>query len=392
MASPAYVSFMTEGKPIEGSVVQPGKQGTSLVIAFKHAVLFTGTELFTGNPVREHKPVLLIKELDKSSITLYQLLTRGAFIEKATIDWYRFNEKSKKDEIYFQHILEKVKITSIRLIMPHIKNPQFERNVHMEEVALRYDRIAWVYPEGNIRYTDRWLYAFLLGGMNKSEQKEWDALMGKEAATDDFADWLDERKKEKQVVKIHLVDSNNNILAEVKITLDNGDEYDTDANGDVKIELKDDQEDVTVTKIELPGKPSEQQTRIKIIDLNNNPIISAQLTLGTGEVFETDKDGIVILEESLFDSNINSIRKIEFQYIVEQVTVSRMQESSVAAVPVFYDNWEEIQCVEDETYVDENDDIKEFIDVELCSIEEDDIFCKDFFEDEEYVFEEEQDD
>ena len=64
--------------------------------AFKHAVFFKEFEIFTNNPVREHHPFIFAKELDSTSVTLYQYMTRGTIMDSVTIDWYWFNEKTPK--------------------------------------------------------------------------------------------------------------------------------------------------------------------------------------------------------------------------------------------------------------------------------------------------------
>ena len=81
--------------------------------------------------------------------------------------------------------------------MPNTRDKQFERNVHMQEVTLRYDKITWFYPNGYIRFTDQWNFSLSFHSIKDSEKKEMYALLQKDALTDDFADWLEERKTQK---------------------------------------------------------------------------------------------------------------------------------------------------------------------------------------------------
>jgi len=64
MVTPAYISFVVNSKALKGSPIQNGKDGSSLVISFKHAVFFKELELFTNNPIREHHPLTFAKQLD----------------------------------------------------------------------------------------------------------------------------------------------------------------------------------------------------------------------------------------------------------------------------------------------------------------------------------------
>ncbi len=194
MPIPAYIRFNVNGEDLKGSVTFPGKEGSSEAHEFDHKVTFKEQDWFTGKVVREHAPLVFIKPVDKTSVTLYQLLTTGNFIDKVHIDWYRYKDKDSYEEIYFQHILEKAMICDITMIMNHVKDPSFEQYPHLEKVSLRYDRIAWVYPQGNIRFTDRWFYSFLIGGMNVSDEAEWEKISEQDAVTDS----MDEEEEEQQ--------------------------------------------------------------------------------------------------------------------------------------------------------------------------------------------------
>lgn len=257
MATPAYVSFMVNSKALKGSSLQDGKDGSSLVISFKHAVFFKELELFTNNPIREHLPLSFYKELDSTSVTLYQHMTHGSIMDSVTIDWYRFDEKTQKDEIYLQHILERVKISSIGMVMPNIKDRQFERNVHMEEVTLRYDKITWFCPNGYLRFTDRWNFSL---GFHSRKESEMDAILEGSALTDDFADWLEERNAQKAAVRkipkktttFVFKTKDGTALKGVTIKLASGESFVSDKTGTVIIEnYKSPSDKIDIVSIEL---------------------------------------------------------------------------------------------------------------------------------------------
>lgn len=257
MATPAYVSFIVNGNALKASSVQEGKDGSSLVISFKHAVFFKELELFTNNPIREHHPLSFYKELDSSSVTLYQHMTRGTIMDSVTIDWYKINEKTKKDEIYLQHILERVKISSIGLSMPNIKDRQFERNVHMEEVTLRYDKITWFYPNGYIRFTDRWNFSL---AFYSTKDSELNTLLEKDALTDEFADWFEERNAQKTAARkitrkpttFVFKAKDGTVLKGVTIKLASGESFVSDKTGTIVIEnYKGSSDKIDIVSIEL---------------------------------------------------------------------------------------------------------------------------------------------
>lgn len=194
MPVPAYITFILNGEKIKGSVTFPGKEGTSEAHEFSHEVKFIEQDWFTGKIVREHSPVVFIKPVDAISVTLYQLLCRGEIIDKVHIDWYKQIETTNKEEIYFQHILEKAKVCTIEMIMHNVKDRRYEQYPCLEKITLRYDRIAWVVPRGNIIFTDRWYYAYLMTGMNLSDQDEWNKIQEQAAVTDS----MDEEEEQQQ--------------------------------------------------------------------------------------------------------------------------------------------------------------------------------------------------
>jgi len=40
--------------------------------------------------------------------------------------------------------------------MHDIKNPIYEKHNHLEEIELRYEKITWLYKDGNIIHADSW--------------------------------------------------------------------------------------------------------------------------------------------------------------------------------------------------------------------------------------------
>jgi type VI secretion system secreted protein Hcp len=278
MATPAYVRFYLGDEPLNESSFQSGKNGSSLVIAFKHAVLFSGYELYTMNPLREHQPFVLTKIIDKSSVVLYEYMTSGKPFDKIVVDWYQFNPKSQKDEIYFQHTLEKAKIVSIVVTMPNVKDRQFDTNVHAEEISLRYDSIKWFCPEGYIESSDIWAYSLALRGIKKKKWKE--VAQEAENVGDDFADWFTEQNKPKpkKVFKVHVVDPKDVGFAKVKVKLKTGDEYFTDDSGNITIEKDAAAPDtIEIVEITIPAPKAESAsvpvTPVKPQVLPDNPVI-----------------------------------------------------------------------------------------------------------------------
>jgi type VI secretion system secreted protein Hcp len=90
-----------------------------------------------------------------SSWYLYKAVTSGQTLKSAEIKWYKIDDAGKEKE-YFNTKLENVKIVAVRPKMLDIKDPDYEKHNHLEEVELRYETITWSYKDGNIIHKDTW--------------------------------------------------------------------------------------------------------------------------------------------------------------------------------------------------------------------------------------------
>ncbi len=188
MATSPYVEIILNGKKLIGPVNLPGKEGTFEIFEFYHQISAVGENEFTGEIVREHKSIEFVKAVDCLSTTLYKVLTLNKIIDKVIINWYRHSEKTNRDEVYFQHILENVKVTGIKMYMPNVKDKRYERFPHLERVALRYDWITFHCPDGNRTFKEQWAFAFLLFGMNKMKYAEDEKALTSSAVSDEMID------------------------------------------------------------------------------------------------------------------------------------------------------------------------------------------------------------
>lgn len=99
--------------------------------------------------------MMIEKEFDSSSPTLYKAVASGQALKSAEIRWYRINHAGQ-EECYFVMTIEGVKVTGINPGMPNAKMVGNSQINHMESVSLMYDKITWRYVDGNVQYTDEW--------------------------------------------------------------------------------------------------------------------------------------------------------------------------------------------------------------------------------------------
>jgi type VI secretion system secreted protein Hcp len=58
---------------------------------------------------------------------------------------------------YYEHVLEGVKINSFSPMMANVKHKDIENLPHIENVAMRYEKITHTYLDGNVSYSDSWI-------------------------------------------------------------------------------------------------------------------------------------------------------------------------------------------------------------------------------------------
>lgn len=152
MPIPAYFEI----GEIPGSSKVSGREGWIEVLGSNHH-LYMPTDRKDGSATgtRVHKDFIVIKNFDKASPKLMQFLCNGKVIASATLHWYMIDDQGQEKE-YFTHKLQNARIASIRSYMPDVDNPANEQYKHMEEVALRYEKITWTFKDGNIEFTDSW--------------------------------------------------------------------------------------------------------------------------------------------------------------------------------------------------------------------------------------------
>ena len=152
MAIPAYMTI--EGIP--GSAQVEGREDTIEVLEFDHCVyLPIDRDDGTISGTRKHGAITVHKAFDKSSAELFKKVCTGGTVNTIEIKWYQTTDAGVEEE-YFSHTLENCRISSVRSYMHNVKDPTKETFVHQEEVSIRYEKITWLFKEGNLQHTDEW--------------------------------------------------------------------------------------------------------------------------------------------------------------------------------------------------------------------------------------------
>lgn len=153
MSTPAHLWLTDEkGALITGACLIPSRLGSIELRLVRHNVTIAAdahSGKLTGT--RLHSPIIIQKEFDRTTPLLFRALCQGRTFTSAVIKMYRIIDSGMESE-YFNMTLEKVKITAIA---PSLF-PGGTSSTHIEDIALRYESIAWKYVDGNIFYKDAW--------------------------------------------------------------------------------------------------------------------------------------------------------------------------------------------------------------------------------------------
>jgi type VI secretion system secreted protein Hcp len=157
MALNAYLTLTgeTQGE-IKGSATQAGREDSIVVTAVDHQ-FNSPRDAATGLPTgrRQHQPIVITKELDRSSPLLAAVLARNENITQWRLDFWRPSPSGAEAQFYTIELVN-ASISGIKLVMLNNKYPENAPLPQMEKVAFTYQKIIWTYQDGGITAEDDW--------------------------------------------------------------------------------------------------------------------------------------------------------------------------------------------------------------------------------------------
>lgn len=152
----AYLTAVGESQGnIEGSVDIAPHEGKIEVVEYTHnvsQVIDNATGMPSGK--RQHRPIRIIKPLDKASPLLTNALVNNERLTNVTIIFYRPGNTGAEQH-YFTVELFDARITNIS----HISGSEDEllQKPAQEIVTFVYGKIIWTWEDGGISSEDNWL-------------------------------------------------------------------------------------------------------------------------------------------------------------------------------------------------------------------------------------------
>lgn len=190
MPNPArLVVYGNNNKPLPGPIPIVGPDGSDLtgseIHEFSHQVFTIEKDYFYSllygvDFIRHHKPLSLVKPVDTMSVPLRKFLLEGTFLPKVEVRWYIYLEDHRNVREYFRMTMEHVRLHSMVMTLPDVKDPALEKYDHLEKITFCYQKITWLYNKGNLQFTDIWNGGFFAeeDEKNFSGQKDETDLAG----------------------------------------------------------------------------------------------------------------------------------------------------------------------------------------------------------------------
>ena len=157
MALNAYLRLTgeTQGE-IRGSVTQRGREDSIMVIGFSHEVI-SPRDAASGLPTgkRQHRPLVITKEVDKSSPLLMNALVNNETITEFRLDFWQPSTTGQEFQFYTIELIN-ASIAGIQLEMLNNKYPENMQHKEREHVSFCYQKIIWTFQDGGITAEDDW--------------------------------------------------------------------------------------------------------------------------------------------------------------------------------------------------------------------------------------------
>jgi type VI secretion system Hcp family effector len=204
MAYPAYIKFHCDGSILKGQTIKNlDLEDVFEVQAFDHEI---GNGRYEDRGYRKvwtysHKSITLIMEADTFLPALYTHICSGAVLDQVEIFWPQFKSKEHQEAIYFTTIIHPVKLRSVAMFFPNVKDKLFERYPHLARIQLRYHWIEWNYVKGSIAFKGEWPNFMSESVQDDKTRDEFEELLNKPMSDEEkeLSEYWDNKNKKKPV-------------------------------------------------------------------------------------------------------------------------------------------------------------------------------------------------
>ncbi|OOG77491.1 type VI secretion system tube protein TssD [Algoriphagus sp. A40] len=161
LSSYLVVKGQNQGQ-FKGGSIQKGREGWIEIIAYNHEIQSpydSSSGMATGK--RQHQPLIVWKEIDQSTISLFQALIDNELL--TTVELKNFSQNklgtvggAGKEVLSYSITLTNARMVGIKSAMLNNKNPELTRYERTEEISFVYEKIEFHWHLGNKTAEDHW--------------------------------------------------------------------------------------------------------------------------------------------------------------------------------------------------------------------------------------------
>jgi type VI secretion system secreted protein Hcp len=149
---------------IKGSVTQKGREDSIQVMAYSHDIV-SPRDPQSGLPTgqRLHKPLVITKEVDKSSPLLYNVLCTNENLTEVTIKfWAPVIKAASGVGVGSEKQNYTIKLTNANIAGVELSTQEFSHSEsitaakEIEKISFTYQKIEWTWTDGGITAQDDW--------------------------------------------------------------------------------------------------------------------------------------------------------------------------------------------------------------------------------------------
>lgn len=153
MPNPSYAFFSND---IKGVCDVADMEDSIEILELYHAVeIPVDVKDASTTGTRRHGAMKLVANIDSATPLLMDCVCKSKVIDSVEIK-FRRQTSAGEPEIYFTIAMETVRVTKVETWYPNVDDDRTTNYKDMVNYELRYDKIKWLYTDGNIEATDSW--------------------------------------------------------------------------------------------------------------------------------------------------------------------------------------------------------------------------------------------
>lgn len=139
--------------PIRGGPGDRSQNGAIPVLEVRHTLVSPrDTESGQTTGKRRHAPIVVVKEVDRSSPVLLQAWSRNEVLPTWKLDVFATDRFGRRRPAYTIE-LQRAAVSQVALLTPEAQGYALPH----EAVSFVYERVTWTWPDGNVYATDDWM-------------------------------------------------------------------------------------------------------------------------------------------------------------------------------------------------------------------------------------------